>query len=101
MKKLITIAFLLFISVAAFPQAQTLQQVDSLKIPANQAAKIESIDKQLKELEPARQQINTLEAIKTQLIEAAFEYSGKPVPKDKVYQKGVILFIKDTTVVKQ
>jgi len=81
---------LILISSFAFAQ-----KVDTLKIPHTQAQKIEGVEKQLKELETVKQQIQALEVIKSQLIEAAFDYSGLPIPEKKQFDKGVILYIKE------
>jgi hypothetical protein len=81
---------LLFITTVSFAQ-----KVDTLKLPANEAQKIDAIDKQLKELEQARIQIQYLESMKLTIIESAFNHASKPIPEKKEYSGGNVLFIKD------
>jgi hypothetical protein len=85
---------LLFITTASFAQ-QKAPKVDTLKLPASEAAKIDDIEKSLKEFENARIQIQYLESMKLTIIESAFNHASKPVPEKKEYTKGVIVYIKD------
>jgi hypothetical protein len=85
----ILFAFIL-ISITALSQ-----KVDTLKIPGSQAAKLNDVEKQLKEMESIIQKFNALQTIKAQLIESAFDYNEITIPEKKEYVNGVILYIKD------
>lgn len=90
MKTIITILLI----VLSFSSIAQTKAIDSLKLTTEQAQAFEVIDKELKELQPVRIRLQSLEESKSKLIESALMWNNIK-SKEYAYSNGKILYIRD------